>query len=106
MSKKFLKAADGRFFRLPSDDEDAAINAAAALDPDSPVLTDDEWSKVLPRVRVGLPPNDRPLKSPVTMRLDGDLLAYLKSTGKGWQTRVNAILRDWVKNNDLGSKLR
>jgi uncharacterized protein (DUF4415 family) len=35
----------------------------------------------------------RPTKESVTVRLDTDVLAWLKSTGKGYQTRINAILR-------------
>jgi uncharacterized protein (DUF4415 family) len=38
-----------------------------------------------------------PLKVPITLRLDPDVLAGLKATGKGWQTRVNAALREWLK---------
>jgi uncharacterized protein (DUF4415 family) len=32
-------------------------------------------------------------KTPVKIRLDPDLLAALRATGKGWQTRVNDMLR-------------
>lgn len=35
----------------------------------------------------------RPLKEPVTLRLDADVLAWLKSQGKGYQTRINVLLR-------------
>jgi uncharacterized protein (DUF4415 family) len=35
----------------------------------------------------------RPLKKPVTMRLDIDIIEWLKSHGRGYQTRVNALLR-------------
>jgi uncharacterized protein (DUF4415 family) len=36
----------------------------------------------------------RPLKKPTTVRLDADVLEWLKSKGKGYQTRINAILRE------------
>jgi len=36
----------------------------------------------------------RPVKKHVTLRIDADVLAWLKSQGKGYQTRINAILRD------------
>ena len=32
-------------------------------------------------------------KEPVKLRLDADLLAALRATGDGWQTRINATLR-------------
>jgi uncharacterized protein (DUF4415 family) len=34
----------------------------------------------------------RPIKSPVTIRLDADVLAWLKRSGSGYQTRINALL--------------
>lgn len=36
----------------------------------------------------------RPLKQQITARLDADVLAWLKSQGKGYQSRMNAILRE------------
>jgi len=35
----------------------------------------------------------RAIKKPVTIRLDADVLAWLKSQGKGYQTRLNSLLR-------------
>lgn len=35
----------------------------------------------------------RPKKQSVTLRLDADVLAWLKSSGEGYQTRINAYLR-------------
>lgn len=35
----------------------------------------------------------RPVKQAVSMRLDADVIAWLKKRGKGYQTRVNRILR-------------
>ncbi len=35
----------------------------------------------------------RPIKKPLTIRLDADLLAWLRGQGKGYQTKVNRILR-------------
>jgi uncharacterized protein (DUF4415 family) len=36
-------------------------------------------------------------KRQVTLRLDSDVLDGLRETGPGWQSRVNAILREAVK---------
>jgi len=36
----------------------------------------------------------RPIKEAVTLRLDADVLAWLKSGGPGYQTRINAVLRE------------
>jgi uncharacterized protein (DUF4415 family) len=35
----------------------------------------------------------RPIKKPVTIRLDADVLHWLKGQGNGYQTRINSILR-------------
>ncbi|HZR58177.1 MAG TPA: BrnA antitoxin family protein [Terriglobales bacterium] len=35
----------------------------------------------------------RPLKKPVTLRLDADVLAWFKTPGRGYQTRINRALR-------------
>lgn len=35
----------------------------------------------------------RPIKEPVTIRLDADVLGWLKSRGRGYQTRINYLLR-------------
>ncbi len=35
----------------------------------------------------------RPVKETVTIRLDADVLDWLRQSGKGYQTRVNRILR-------------
>ena len=40
----------------------------------------------------------RPIKKPLTLRVDADVLAWLKSQGKGYQTRINGILRTAMKN--------
>ena len=36
----------------------------------------------------------KPVKTSTTVRVDSDVLVWLKSQGKGYQTRINAILRD------------
>jgi uncharacterized protein (DUF4415 family) len=35
----------------------------------------------------------RPIKNPVTLRLDADVLAWFKKQGRGYQTRINRALR-------------
>ncbi len=36
-------------------------------------------------------------KKPITLRLDADVLEWFKSMGKGYQTRINAILRTFYE---------
>jgi uncharacterized protein (DUF4415 family) len=37
----------------------------------------------------------RPIKKPVTIRLDADVLQYFKNQGSGYQTKINEILRNY-----------
>ncbi|CAG1002211.1 hypothetical protein BURK2_03124 [Burkholderiales bacterium] len=55
---------------------------------DSPPLDDAFWQKAVRN------PFYRPTKTATTVRVDADVLAWLKSQGKGYQTRMNAILRE------------
>jgi len=83
---------------FPTDEEDAAITAAAASDPDCPILTDEEWARVKPLGRIGALPVSRP-QGPVeqptlSMHVDADVLSAFRQSGKDWQARINAVLRE------------
>ena len=54
---------------------------------DAPEMTDEEW-KNAERGHFY-----RPVKRQITARVDADVLEWLKSQGKGYQSRINAILR-------------
>jgi len=41
-------------------------------------------------------PGKKPSKIQTAIRFDPDVLAALKATGRGWQTRVNDVMREWV----------
>jgi len=101
----YITLPDGRKIRMPSDEEDAAIHAAALNDPDCPPMTDEEWERVKPTARIGLhgagrPPVENP-RLKVTMRMEPIVLNHLRATGKGWQTRVNALLREAVEQGRI-----
>lgn len=46
----------------------------------------------------------RPIKKSLTIRVDTDVLAWLKSQGKGYQTRINSLLREAMEHHDRRSK--
>jgi len=87
-----------------TDSEEAAIQAQIARDPDAPEATDAELAKaksfaeVFPDLMEGIrrgrgrPAIANPRKQ-ISLRLDGDVIEKFKSTGKGWQSRVNEALR-------------
>jgi uncharacterized protein (DUF4415 family) len=39
-------------------------------------------------------------KTHVNIRLDADVLEAFKATGRGWQTRINSALREWLKEKE------
>lgn len=45
-------------------------------------------------------PQKAPHKVPVALRLDPSIVKAFRATGRGWQSRVNAILRDWLKEHN------
>lgn len=78
------------------------------VDPDDAPEITDEWiagadlyegDKL---IRRGRPKSAAP-KEPVKLRLDPDVLAALRATGDGWQTRINDMLRASLA---LGGRLR
>ena len=56
---------------------------------DIPPLTDDFFKKAVIRW-----PSE---KERITIALDKDILGYLRTMGKGYQTKINAILRAWFE---------
>jgi uncharacterized protein (DUF4415 family) len=68
-------------------DEEAERRAAA--DPDAGVIPPGFWDKAT----VWMPEN----KQQITLRLDPDVIRWFKRTGKGYQSRMGAVLRSYVE---------
>ncbi len=86
-------------FIIPTPEEDATINAGIAADADTYEPTKAEFTQLRPAT--GRPKSTTPHKVPTTIRFDADVLAALKASGKGWQTRVNEAVREWLKSHSL-----
>ena len=108
--RETIKTRSGRVIELPTPEEDAQINAGIAADPDTFELDDEWFARALPAKEFFSPeayaqlcamrqraPKDKPLKVPTTIRFDADVLTALKASGKGWQTRVNQAVKDWLR---------
>jgi uncharacterized protein (DUF4415 family) len=87
-----------RILIRPTNEEDAAITAAALSDPDAVPLTDAEWEAVKPLIRRGRPPAQF-TKERITIRLSKEVVDRFRASGHGWQTRVDAALLDWLKTH-------
>ena len=94
MSKKFVKRAVD-LANLPSlTKRQKADLAALAARPDGeidfsdiPPLTEELWKNAVRGKYY------KPIKTSTTVRIDSDVLAWLRAQGKGYQSRINAILR-------------
>jgi len=90
-----------------SDEEEAAIQAGIAQDPDNPEWTEEDFKRARPFREVfpellekieemrrsrGRPKLETPKKL-VSLRLDQDVIEKFRATGKGWQSRINDVLK-------------
>jgi|SRR6218665_241856 len=111
-----LKTESGRVIQIPTREEEVAINAGIAADADAREI-DREWHQGAKHASEFFPtetyaalvamkrPRGRPkadeTKVFTAIRLDADLLETFKATGKGWQTRVNAALRQFITEHPM-----
>ncbi len=85
---------------LPTPEENARIQASIKADPDAYSLSDQEWKNVRPHVRIGRPKAEV-TKERITIRLSRDLVTQFRATGEGWQTRMDAALRQYISEHPL-----
>lgn len=84
---------------MPTTQEDKAITAAAKADPDAQPLTPKQLKAMVPlQVLRGRPKSVSP-KQLVSVRYSQEVLEYFKSTGEGWQARMDSVLRAYVKRH-------
>ena len=90
----------------PTPAEDEAINRGIAEDPDTFDLNEEWFRRARPAIEVDPELVDdyrrsrankrAPTKERITIRLDADITAHFRATGRGWQTRLNKTLREAV----------
>lgn len=91
-----------------TDEEEARIQRGIAEDPDNPEWTEEDFQNARPFAEVfpelaerirrarGRPAVEKP-KRQISLRLDPDVIDAFKATGKGWQGRINEVLRKAAK---------
>jgi len=62
---------------------------------DAPEVTPEMFARAV--VRRGLKPTSGGKQQQVTLRLDSDVLAWFKAQGRGYQTKINALLRMYME---------
>lgn len=102
---------------IPTLAEEAVINAGIAADADNPEWTAEDFanarpaSEVLPQLfsakvaREMLKPRGRPRaahpKERINIRLSHEVVEHFKSSGEGWQTRIDAALREFIAEHPV-----
>jgi uncharacterized protein (DUF4415 family) len=86
---------------------DAAIDATITYDPETDLYDPSDPAQVqnffssAKVVRKPGRPKAETTKIPTAIRLSSDVVEYFKSTGSGWQSRIDAALRDWMSGHPL-----
>ena|SRR5208283_5775038 len=89
--------------RLPTKEEDRVITAAARSDADAQPLTPSQLKAMVPIRALRGRPKSENRKLLVSVRYSPEVLAYFKSTGDGWQSRMDSVLRQYVARHSRGS---
>jgi len=89
MKKNYTLKKSGTDFRRLDAMKDSDIDLS-----DIPAITPEMFAKAI--VRRGLKPR---VKKQVTLRMDGDVLEWFKKQGRGYQTRINLLLRAYMEEH-------
>jgi len=90
MKMKPLTDKKGNVRELKADDIQAMRSASEALPP--------ELVAILPKRKVGQRgAQKKPTKILLTLRYSQELVNYFKTTGKGWQVKIDDALKEWIR---------
>lgn len=89
--------------RMPTAEEDKAITAAAKSEPDAQPLTPKQLKAMVPIRALRGRPKSENKKLLVSVRYSPEVVAYFKSTGEGWQSRMDGVLREYVTRHSRSS---
>ena len=81
---------------MPTAAEDKAITAAAKTDPDAQPLTPKQLQAMVPLKSVRGRPKLESKKLLVSVRYSPEVVVYFRSTGEGWQSRMDGVLQQYV----------
>ena len=99
------KTSPKRAIALPTDAENRKIRRAAMADPDAKPLTAAQLKSMVPLKALRGRPKSENKKLLVSVRYSPEVLSYFRSTGDGWQARMDGILREYVaKHSTRGRK--
>jgi len=76
--------------------EDKAITAAARSDPDAQPLTPTQLKAMVPLRALRGRPKSENKKLLVSVRYSPEVIEFFKSTGDGWQSRMDGVLLNYI----------
>ena len=88
---------------MPTAEEDKAITAAARSDPDAQPLTPKQLKAMVPVQALRGRPKSEHKKLLVSVRYSQEVVEFFKSTGDGWQSRMDGVLRQYVARHSRGA---
>jgi len=81
---------------MPTMAEDKAITAAARSDPDAQPLTPTQLKAMVPLRALRGRPKSENKKLLVSVRYSPEVIEFFKSTGDGWQSRMDGVLLNYI----------
>jgi uncharacterized protein (DUF4415 family) len=81
---------------IPTEAENRRIVAAAKGDPDAQPLTEKQLKAMVPMRSLRGRPKQEKTKLLVSVRYSQEVIEYFRSTGEGWQARMDEVLRRYV----------
>lgn len=98
MSEPFKKIS----VKMPTLEEDKQITQAAIDDEDALPLTAEQLNEMLPLRSLRGRPRSYNKKQLVSIRYSPEVLEFFKSSGAGWQSRMDAVLKEYVTSRSSG----
>lgn len=89
---------------MPTAAEDKIITTAAKSDPDAQPLTSKQLESMVPMSALRGRPKSESKKLLISVRYSPEVVAYFKSTGQGWQSRMDSVLRDYVESHSRSTE--
>lgn len=78
-----------------------AVERMATDDPDNFLKTDEDWARAIIHRPGTRGPQKAPTKKSIAIRLSQDVVENFKSSGSGWQSRIDDALRTYLKEHPL-----
>lgn len=94
IEKHRISLADAVFI---ANEKSKQINEGIKRDSDTDELSDKEFTQLNP-AKMGQPKAEE-TKIPISIRLSPEVINAFKSKGRGWQTRIDNALKEWLEQH-------